>query len=605
MPVSVTERGRPSPPAAPPLRAVFPLLAAHRATLVQALLWSLLFVIVPMQVPLLTGDLVTGITGHGALFFGLVPISDPGTVLAVSVAGLVLTAGAYGATAYLSTASVSELSRRTVADLRKSIVRHLAHSSIDVHDRFGPGELLNRIIVDTQSMREFVERVFFNTIQNVLRVAWPVAILFLLNPEIALIAAAFLPVQYVITRRLQARLREATRVARTTQGQLTASVKEHLDGIETIQTSSAEAVAVGRLWRDSDRLATDQIAAKVYGGLITGSTWAITSLGLALTWWLGGSAVLAGTMTLGTLVAITGFVVLLYTPMQRFTLVLNVYQRGLVAFERIREVLDSPSSIVDDPRAPNLTIDGGRIEFRHVSFAYASRPVLRDVSLDLAPRGITVVLGRNGSGKSTLLKLLSRLHDPAAGSVRIDHQDLRQVRLASLRAQVAVVPQRPVLFAGTVEENLRLGRPGATEGELWEACRDAGVLDLVARLPEGLASRVGPGRGNVSGGEAQRIAIARALLRRPKILLLDEPNSALDPEAEARLVATLERLKGRLTVLVVAHHSDRILDAADQVVVMEQGRVVPSGLGPAGPAAAATAREARRERPQVPSGVPA
>lgn len=558
---------------ASPLRFVFRGLGAHRGTLVAALAWSFLFVVVPMQVPLLTGYLVSGITGQGANFFGLVPLASPTEVLAVAAAGLALAAAGYGVTAYLSTASVSELSRRFVADLRKALLHKVNTSSVEVQERFGSGELLSRILVDTQSTREFVETVFFSTVQNILRVAYPVIVLFLLSPAIALVAAAFLPVQYVVTRHLQRRLREATRVARTTQGELTARVKENLDGLETIQTSNAEGTAVRALWAESDRLATDQIAARVYGGLNTGATWAITSLGLAVTWWLGGLAVLGGSMSLGVLVAITGYVVLLYTPMQRFTAVANVYQKGLVAFERIREVLGAPSRIRDDPAAPPLRVDEGRVEFDRVSFAYAGRPVLRDATLELAPRGVTILLGRNGSGKSTLLKLVSRLYDPTAGSVRVDGQDLRGVRLASLRAQVAVVPQRPFLFAGTIADNLRLGRPEATGEELALACRDAGALDFVLRQPGGFSSRIGPGRLSLSGGEAQSIAIARALLRRPRILLLDEPNSALDAEAEDRLVATLEGLRGRMTVAVIAHHAGALLRAADRVIVLEGGAV--------------------------------
>lgn len=569
----------PPPPAAPvgrasgpPLRFVLGQLAEYRATLAAAIVWSILFVLVPMQVPLLTGALVSGVSGQGATFLGVLYVAAPGDVLTLAAVGLGLTALAYGATAYLSTASVSEMSRRFVAGLRKRLVLKLDTASVDVHERFGSGELLNRVLVDTQSTREFVETVFFDTLQNVLRVAYPVAILFLLSPTIAVVAAAFLPVQYFLTRQLQGRLREATRRARTTQGRLTSSVKENLDGIETIQTSHAETVAVRRLWAQSDQLATDQISAKVYAGLITGSTWAVTSLGLAITWWIGGLAVLSGGMSLGTLVAITGFVVLLYAPMQRFTTVANVYQKGLVAFERIQEVLTAPSRIVDDPRAPALRVTEGRVTLDHVAFRYDGREVLRDVSLELGPRGLTILLGRNGSGKSTLLKLLTRLYDPAAGSVRIDGQDLRSVRLASLREQVAVVPQRATVFSGTLADNLRLGRPEATEPEVLAAARQAGLDELLARLPRGLATIVGPGGTGLSGGEAQRVAIARALLRRPRLLLLDEPNSALDVESEARLVATLETLKQEMTIVIIAHHADAMLHGIDRVVVLDDGQ---------------------------------
>lgn len=561
-------------PAPSPLRFVLTALRSHRSALLVALAWSFAFVLIPMQVPLLTGYLVSGITGQGAVFFGLVSVPDAGTVLGLSALGLAAVAVGYGISAYLSTASVAELSRRFVADLRKSMIHKLDTSSLEVHERFGSGELLNRVIVDTQSTREFVETVFFNTIENVLRVAYPVALLFLLNPTIALIAAAFLPVQYVVTRHLQERLRTATRVARATQGRLTSAVKENLDGIETIQSSNAEGIAIRRVWSESDALADDQIAARTYAGLITGSTWAITSVGLALTWWIGGLEVLGGTLGLGTLVAITGYVVLLYTPMQRFTTVASVYQKGLVALERIHEVLAAPSAIFEDPKAPPLAAGPGRVELREVWFGYRGHPVLRGVTLVFRPGELTLLLGPNGSGKSTVLKLLSRLRDPSAGTVLIDGQDVRHVRLSSLRAQVAVVSQTTTMFSGSIRENLRLGRPDATDADLTAALDQAGALDFVRRLPHGLATQVGPGRAGLSGGEAQRLAIARALLRRPRILLLDEPNSALDGASEETLGRTLASLRQRITVIVIAHHAGTLLRRADHAIRLDEGRTV-------------------------------
>lgn len=550
-------------------RFVFRLLSRHRREFVLALLWSIVFVLVPMQVPLLTGALVSGVTGQAATFYGILTVTDRARILSIAVVGLLLTAGAYGLTAYLSTASVSELSRTFVSGLRKEMIRKLNHASTDVHERFGSGELLSRVIVDTQSTRTFVQTVFFTSIQSVVRIAYPVAILFLLSPVIALCASAILPIQYALTRHLQRRLRLATRTARTSQGHLTALVKEDLDGIESIQTLNAEELASARLAAQTDRLARDQIAVKALSGMISGSTWALTSLGVALTWWLGGLDVMAGTMSLGTLVAVTGFVVLLYTPMRRFTSIANVYQRGLVAFERIREVLDSPSAIRDDPSAPPLRVSDGVVEFRRVSFSYGRRPVLSDVSIELQARSLNAVVGRNGAGKSTLLRLLARQYDPTQGEVRVDGQDLRRVRLASLRAQIAVVPQRPTVFTGNVLDNVRLGRPDASLEEVHDACRKSGALEFIARMPRGFHTPLGPGGNALSGGEAQRLAIARALLRRPKILVLDEPNSALDTESEQLLLRTLNGLKGQMTVVVVAHHLDALMASVDRVVVVD------------------------------------
>lgn len=556
------------------MRFVFRQLARFRGPFVAAMVWSVLFVIIPMQVPLLAGMLVNGLLGQPAAFYGVWTLTSPTQIFWFAVLGLGVVAGAYGATAYLTSSSTAELGRTFVREQQKELIRKLDVSPISLHQRYGSGELLSRVVTDTASTRNFVTQVFFNTVQNAVRVAYPVAVLFLLDPWVALVAVAILPVEWGISRRLQAGLRSATRTARATKGRLTSAVQENLNGIEAIQTSQAEAIATDRVGREADQLAHDQIRARTYFGLINGVTWTLTSVGIAAAWAVGGWQVLHGSLSVGVLVAVAGYVALLYLPMRRFTSVANTYQSGLVAFERIREVLEAPSPIEDDPTAPPLRVGAGRIEFRDVSFGYGTTRSLHHVNLNFRPGRLTVLVGRNGSGKSTLLKLIARLYDPDEGTVLIDGQDVKRVRLRSLRSQVAVVPQSAMIFSGTVDENLRMGRPDASERYLRWAASAAGADRFIERLPQGYATRLGPGGIRLSGGEAQRLAIARALVRRPRILLLDEPNSALDPESEHRLWGVLTRVKGTVTVIVVAHHLDAVMGSADDVVVMDAGRVL-------------------------------
>ena len=568
------------------LRFVFRQLARFRGLFVAAMVWSVLFVIIPMQVPLLAGMLVNGLLGQPAAFYGVWTLTVPTQIFWFAVLGLVVVAGAYGAAAYLASSSTAELGRTFVREQQKELIRKLDVSPISLHQRYGSGELLSRVVTDTASTRNFVTQVFFNTVQNAVRVAYPVAVLFLLDPWVALVAVAILPAEWGISRRLQAGLRTATRTARSTKGRLTAAVQENLDGIEAIQTSQAEAIATDRVGREADQLAHDQIRARTYFGLINGITWTLTSVGIAAAWAVGGWQVLHGALSVGVLVAVAGYVALLYLPMRQFTSVANTYQSGLVAFERIREVLEAPSPIEDDATAPPLRVGAGQIEFRDVSFGYGTTRSLHHVNLSFRPGRLTVLVGRNGSGKSTLLKLIARLYDPDEGTVLLDGQDVKRVRLRSLRSQVAVVPQSATIFSGTVAENLRLGRPDASERYLRWAASAAGADRFIERLPQGYATRLGPGGIRLSGGEAQRLAIARALVRRPRVLLLDEPNSALDPESEHRLWEVLTRLKGTVTVVVVAHHLDAVMGSADDVVVMDAGRVLeprrlPAAIPPA------------------------
>ena len=539
-----------------------------------AMIWSVLFVIVPMQVPLLAGMLVSGLLGQPAAFYGVWTLTSPTQVFWFAVFGFVVVAGAYGATAYLSSSSTAELGRTFVREQQKELIGKLDSSPIALHQRYGSGELLSRVVTDTASTRNFVTQVFFNTVQSAVRVAYPVAVLFLLDPWVAVVAVAILPAEWAISSRLQAGLRTATRTARSTKGRLTAAVQENLDGIEAIQTSQAEVTATDRVGREADQLARDEIRVRTYFGLINGVTWTLTSIGIAAAWAVGGWQVLQGALSVGVLVAVAGYVALLYLPMRQFTSVANTYQSGLVAFERIREVLEAPSPIEDDASAPPLRVGFGRIEFRDVSFGYGTTRSLDHVNLTFRPGRLTVLVGRNGSGKSTVLKLISRLYDPDEGTVLLDGQDVKQVRLRSLRSQVAVVPQAATIFTGTVAENLRWGRVDAPEGDVRWAASVTGADRFIEQLPQGYATRLGPGGIRLSGGQAQRLVIARALVRRPRILLLDEPNSALDPESERRLWAVLTRLKGAVTVILVAHHLDAVMGSADDIIVMEAGRIV-------------------------------
>jgi ABC-type multidrug transport system fused ATPase/permease subunit len=253
-----------------------------------------------------------------------------------------------------------------------------------------------------------------------------------------------------------------------------------------------------------------------------------------------------------------------------------------VSAERIQEILDTSSSIRDLPSANPIKVHKGKIEFRNVYFSYPrsvydqQEQVLNNINLSIEPNRLTAIVGKNGSGKSSLLKLITRLYDPTEGQILIDGQDIKKVELDSLRSQIAVVPQTPIIFSGTVFENVLLGKPDATEEEIEEACQSSDVLKFSVNLDKGLNTTLGTGGVNLSGGEAQRIAIARALIRKPKILLLDEPSSALDLESEASIMETLDHLKDGMTIILVGHHLKAISNA-DRVIVIDAGKVVGDG----------------------------
>ncbi len=562
-----------------PTKFISGYIKRYKTRFAAAAFWSILFVIVPMQVPILTGALIDGIHGKHVKIFGLIELHDSHkeVILAVFL-GMVIIALLYGLAAYFRTTSVARVSRHIVVEIRKQLVQKLTALSLDRHQNLGSGELLNRAVLDTGTMRPFIENTFIKTSTNLIRIIYPVSMLFVLNPFLALLASSVLPVQWIITRQLQKKLHAASRKQRGTQSRLTALIKENLDGVETVQTSNAERFVVEKISRQAEKLESDQMATKKYAGMISATVWIMTSIGLALVWWQGGSMVVSERMTVGSLVAFTGFAVFIYRPSRRFTNLINIYQKGVVAAERIQEILKTPSSVEDQPNAPPLRVDRGAIEFRNVSFAYTDKNVLSGICLNIEPCTLTAIIGRNGSGKSSLLKLIVRLYDPTEGQVLIDDQNVRTVQLESLRSQIAVVPQSSIIFNGTVSENVRLSRPDATEKEVEEACETAGVLKFVAKWQKGLDTQLGVGGISPSGGEIQRIAIARAIIKKPKILLLDEPSSALDSESESSLAETLAELKSNMTIMLVSHRP-KIIRNADKCIVIDCGRIVPETLG--------------------------
>ena len=303
----------------------------------------------------------------------------------------------------------------------------------------------------------------------------------------------------------------------------------------------------------------------------------IVALAMTASMALAAFDVSRGRMSVGDFVLINAFMMQLFMPLNFLGMVYREVKGSLAAIEEMFGLLAVRPAVTDRPGAPALAVSGARIEFRDVSFRYhAGREILRGVNLRIEPGTKLAVVGASGAGKSTLVKLLFRFHDVSAGAVLIDGQDIRAVTQQSLRAAIGIVPQDTVLFNDTLLENIRFGRPGASDADVREAVRMAHLADFVAELPEGLATRVGERGLKLSGGERQRVAIARTILKRPPILVFDEATSSLDSKAERVILAALEEIAHGHTSLVIAHRLSTVVDA-DCVVVLDGGRVVEQG----------------------------
>jgi ABC-type transport system involved in Fe-S cluster assembly fused permease/ATPase subunit len=304
---------------------------------------------------------------------------------------------------------------------------------------------------------------------------------------------------------------------------------------------------------------------------------AIISAGLVSVMVMAGYGVVHKTMTLGDFVAVNAFLIQLYMPLNMLGFAYREIRNALVNMESMFGLLDVPAEIADKPGAPSLTVSGGEIVFDHVDFHYEkARPIMHDVSFRVAPGDTVAIVGSSGAGKSTVSRILFRFYDVASGGVRIDGQDIRDVTQASLRAAIGVVPQDTVLFNDTIYYNIAYGRPGASREEVEQAARLARIHDFIIALPLGYQATVGERGLKLSGGEKQRVAIARTILKNPHILLFDEATSALDTRTEQEIQRSLEEVSRGRTTLVIAHRLSTIINA-DEIVVLDHGRVVERG----------------------------
>ena len=304
---------------------------------------------------------------------------------------------------------------------------------------------------------------------------------------------------------------------------------------------------------------------------------AIISCGLVAVMVMAGYGVKAGTMTLGDFVAVNAFLIQLYMPLNMLGFAYREIRNALVNMESMFGLMDVPAEIADKPEAPALKVAGGEIVFDHVDFHYEkARPILHDVSFRVAPGDTVAIVGSSGAGKSTVSRILFRFYDVASGSVRIDGQDIRDVTQSSLRAAIGVVPQDTVLFNDTIYYNICYGRPDATREEVEQAARLARIHDFIMALPQGYDSPVGERGLKLSGGEKQRVAIARTILKNPSILLFDEATSALDTRTEQEIQRSLEEVSRGRTTVVIAHRLSTIINA-DEIVVLDRGRVAERG----------------------------
>ena len=501
---------------------------------------------------------------------------DRGALL--PLAGLALLLGVLEAIAVLVRRWVMARAALGVeTDLRRDLYGQLQRLPVGFHDRWQTGQLLSRATEDLGTVRRFIGfGLVFLVVNTIVCVVVSVMLVFSYLPLALFVLLAVVPL-VIATRRFELRYAAVSRHAQDLNGELTTNVEEAAGGIRTIRSFGRRRLVLDRFLDEARRLREAQLA-KVR---VLAYFWALLEVFpqviLAVVTLGGAIAVANGAMTLGGLVAFMSLLLLLQWPVISLGWLLATAQEAETATERIFEVLDTEPAVVDRPTAQPPTEVAGRVRLTGVGFGYpgAEGPVLHDIDLDIAPGETVALVGATGSGKTTLTALIPRLYDVTGGSVTIDGVDVRDMPLSDVRRLVAMAFEEPTLFSVSARENVTLGRPDATDEEVAEALRVA-QAEFVHELPWGLDTRLGEQGLTLSGGQRQRLALARAVLGRPRVLVLDDPLSALDIHTEALVERALRAILQQTTALVVAHRASTVL-LADRVALLSGGTLVAVG----------------------------
>jgi len=478
---------------------------------------------------------------------------------------------------------------RVVVDVRRETYAHLHQLSVRFFADRRTGELLSRLASDVTLLRAALTSNLATVLGQSISFLGSLVLMLALNWRLSLFILVLAPVISISAALFGRRLRKLSTQVQDQLAESNAAAEEALSGVRVVKAFNREPYEVNRYVEQVEGTLKAALGLAVvrsaFGAFI--SFIGFAAMGAVL--WFGGQEVLAGRLTVGSLIAFLVYGLNIAASLGAFTGLYGQVQEALGATRRVFELIDETPEVRDAPDAVTLPPARGRITFEAVSFAYSSltpapspdgrgeQPrVLHDISLEIRPGEVLALVGPSGAGKTTLFNLIPRFYDPTAGRVCVDGYDLRAVTLASLRGQIGLVPQETHLFSGTVRENLRYGKLEATDAELEAAARAANAAEFIEQLPNGYDTVVGERGVKLSGGQRQRIAIARAILKDPRILLLDEATSSLDSESEQLVQEALDRLMQNRTSVIIAHRLSTV-HRADRIAVLEQGRLVDLG----------------------------
>jgi subfamily B ATP-binding cassette protein MsbA len=472
---------------------------------------------------------------------------------------------------------VAWVSQRIMADFRTHLFAHLQTLSLGFFAKRRTGEILSRLMNDVGVIQTTVTETPIDSAKHLVTFVGGVGFLLVMNWRLCLLILVLLPLLVVVAKFFGRKLKALSTTIQDKTANTTTIAEEVFSGIRVVksfvQTKRESARFSAQVQSNLTTALRRAAIMAVFVPVITVLTFASAAAVL----WYGGRQVIEGTISPGDLFAFVLFAGILIGPFGSAARVFSQIKEAQGAMQRVFDILDTRPEIRDAPDAVELPPIKGAVTVSHVSFAYDPRqPVLSDLSFTVQPGQMVALVGPTGSGKTTLINLLHRFYDPVEGTITIDGHDLRRVTLDSLYRQIALVPQETVLFGGTIADNIRYGRDGATEDEIVAASRAANAHDFISAMPDGYRTIVGEKGVNLSGGQRQRLAIARAVLKNPRILILDEATSALDAESERLVQEALDRLMKGRTSFVIAHRLTTV-QRADHILVLSKGRIVEEG----------------------------
>jgi ATP-binding cassette subfamily B protein len=548
------------------LRRALPVMKAHQGMFITSLVLSFIGLILQVQIPnLLNHALDNSIVKH------TVPLNH----YVWWIVGLGLLGGVAG---YISRLYLFETAYNIEYDLRNIIYEHLTRMSFSFYDRVQSGQLISRANSDIRSVQMYMTFAPLILVQCSMAV---IAFVFMLsiNVPLAFIAMATMPFVYFTGLKMRKSMFPVSWIIQARLADVATIVDENVNGVRVVKSFAAEEQQLRALSGAAEKVKWGYIKDADIRAQFTPLVQNLPQVGLALVLLFGGYMVIHGGLGVGAILAFNSYLLMLQAPFMMLGMLIMMGQRAAASADRIYEILDEQATVTDAPGAIDLRDVRGNIRFNHVDFSYNpddERLVLADFDLHIAPGQTVALVGRTGVGKSTVARLLTRFYDVTAGSIRIDDHDIREVTLASLRANVGIVLDEPFLFSVSVRDNIAYGKPGASIDEVEAAARAAGAHEFISHLGQGYDTVVGERGYTLSGGQRQRIAIARTLLVNPPILILDDATSAIDVQVEQEIHANLAVLMEGRTTLIIAHRLSTI-SLADRVVLLDSQKIVADG----------------------------